>query len=81
MQEVRIRENLHKSLVGKFMSAVDTYKNAQSRYQVLWWFRIRCHCVFGVARYSGEIARVSMGKVLSGPIVSAGQTFLCCAPW
>ena len=33
------------------------------------------------ARYSGEIARVSTWKVLSGPIVSASQTFLCCAPW
>ena len=33
VQEQRIRENLHKSLVGKFMSAVETYKNAQKRYQ------------------------------------------------
>eukprot|EP00622_Pseudochattonella_farcimen_P003465 FR738650.1.p1 GENE.FR738650.1~~FR738650.1.p1 ORF type:complete len:301 (+),score=55.60 FR738650.1:17-919(+) len=31
-QELRIRDNLHKALHGKFISAVDLYKTAQQRY-------------------------------------------------
>ena len=63
VQEQRIRENLHKSLVGKFMSAVETYKNAQTRYQTELTGKVKRQVMIVVPDANDEFVNNVMAQV------------------